>query len=94
MVLVGVLASLAASLLAFAWGACKTAMVVPHIYESVFGQAQLIRVELIAIMDIFLIAVALYMFAVGFTHCSSAKSNFPHGSSAATCMISRSRSAG
>ena len=65
MVLVGVFASLASSLLAFAWGAYRTAMLVPHIYESVFGQAHGVRVELIAIMDIFLIATALYIFAVG-----------------------------
>jgi uncharacterized membrane protein YqhA len=65
MVLLGVLASLAASLLAFLWGAYKTAMVIPHIYESVFGETQIIRVELIAIMDVFLIATALYIFAVG-----------------------------
>ena len=65
MVMVGVLASLAASLLTFAWGAYKTAMVVPHIYESVFGQAHGGRMELIAIMNVFLIATALYIFAVG-----------------------------
>ena len=63
--MVGVLASLAASLLAFAWGAYKTAMVVQHIYESAFSQAHGVRVELIALMDIFLIATALYIFAVG-----------------------------
>jgi len=65
MVMVGVLASLAASLLAFAWGAYRTAMVVKHVYESAFGQAHGVRVELIAVVDIFLIATAIYIFAVG-----------------------------
>jgi len=65
LVLVGVFASLVASLLTFVWGAYKTAMVVLHIYESVAGQGHAIRVELIAIMDIFLIATVLQIFAVG-----------------------------
>ena len=65
LVLIGVLSSLVATLMTFAWGAYKTVMVGPRLYEGVVGEAHGVRVELIAIMDVFLIGTAFYIFSVG-----------------------------
>lgn len=65
LVLIGVFASLATAVLAFVWGAYKTVMMAYHMYEAMAGDAPIVRVELIAIMDVFLIATALYIFGVG-----------------------------
>ena len=65
LVLIGVFASLVTAVLAFVWGAYKTVMMAVHMYEAMAGDAQVVRVELIAIMDVFLIATALYIFGVG-----------------------------
>lgn len=65
LVVIGVFSSLLAALMTVVWGAYKTVMMVPHFYEVGFGSAKEIRVELIGVMDVFLIATALYIFAVG-----------------------------
>ncbi len=62
--IIGVLALLAASLAAFGWGTLKTATTVLLIAESL-GKDVAITVELIEIVDSFLIATALLIFSVG-----------------------------
>lgn len=64
-IVIGVLAALLAALMTFVWGAFKTVMMAGHLYQAMAGTAHGIRVELIALMDVFLIATALYIFAVG-----------------------------
>ena len=64
MVLVGVLSSLAAGLAAFLWGFWKTVHVILELVVS-GGQNPLTVVMLIELMDKFLIAVGLYIFAIG-----------------------------
>ena len=64
MVLVGVVSSLAASLAAFMWGFLKTLHVIMELVAT-GGQNPLTVVMLIELMDKFLIAVGLYIFAVG-----------------------------
>ncbi len=65
MVLVAVFSSLVASAATFLWGAYKTILVSKHLVSAVGGEAHKIRVEAISIMDVFLIAVALLIFALG-----------------------------
>ncbi|MDO8446143.1 MAG: YqhA family protein [Deltaproteobacteria bacterium] len=65
LVLIAVFASLITSVMAFLWGAYKTFTVLSHLVSAVGGEAHGIGVELIAVMDTFLIATALYIFAVG-----------------------------
>jgi uncharacterized membrane protein YqhA len=62
--MIGIFALLVASLAAFGWGTLKTATTVWLIVESL-GKAAAITVELIEIVDSFLIATALLIFAVG-----------------------------
>lgn len=62
--IIGVLALLVASLAAFGWGTMKMVTTVMLIVESL-GQDAGITVELIEIVDSFLIATALLIFAVG-----------------------------
>ena len=64
LVLIAVITSLIASVAAFAWGALKTIMVLLHLVTS-FGKDPSAVIELIALMDTFLIATALLIFAVG-----------------------------
>ena len=64
LVLVGVLSSLAASLVTFLWGLWKTGVVILTLVQT-GGQDPLAAVRLIELMDKFLIAVGLYIFAVG-----------------------------
>ena len=61
--LVGVLSLLLASLVAFAWGAAKTVKAISVIAAS-YGQDPYIAVALIELVDSFLIATALFVFAV------------------------------
>jgi uncharacterized membrane protein YqhA len=65
LVLIAVSASLIAAVMAFIWGGYKTLTVLGHLMGAFGGEAQGIGVELIAVMDTFLIATALYIFAVG-----------------------------
>jgi uncharacterized membrane protein YqhA len=64
LILVAVLLSLIASLTAFIWGSVKTVTVILHLASS-HGEDPLGAVELISIMDPFLIAAALFIFSVG-----------------------------
>ena len=64
LVLVGVVSSLAASLAVFLWGFCKTGAVLLELVRT-GGADPLTVVRLIELMDKFLIAVGLYIFAVG-----------------------------
>lgn len=64
LVLVGVVSSLAASAAVFLWGLAKTAGVVVGLVQS-GGKDPMTVVRLIELMDKFLIAVGLYIFAVG-----------------------------
>lgn len=60
---IGVLSLLIAALAAFAWGAIKTAHTIMLVIESA-GSAPRITIEFIEIVDSFLIATALLIFAV------------------------------
>jgi uncharacterized membrane protein YqhA len=64
LILLAVGASLVASAVAFLWGIWKTALVVIKTFSPQSEDA-LAAVALIALMDKFLIAVGLYIFAVG-----------------------------
>jgi uncharacterized membrane protein YqhA len=64
LVLIAVVSSLLASLAAFLWGAVKTVVVVKHLAFSL-GKDVTASVELIALMDSFLIATALLIFSIG-----------------------------
>jgi len=61
--LVGVIAMLFASVAAFAWGTLKTVSTISLVLVSM-GKDKAITVELIKIVDSFLIATALLIFAV------------------------------
>ena len=65
LVLVAVLSSLVASAATFLWGTYKTIVVSIHLVSAVGGETHRIRVEAIAIMDVFLIATALLIFSLG-----------------------------
>ena len=64
LVLIGVISSLAASAAAFLWGLLKTGLVIANLVRT-GGHDPLTVVMLIELMDKFLIAVGLYIFAVG-----------------------------
>jgi uncharacterized membrane protein YqhA len=64
LILLAVGATLVASAVAFLWGVWKTAQVIVKMIVSQ-GEDPLTAVSLIALMDKFLIAVGLYIFAVG-----------------------------
>ena len=61
--LIGIVSLLLASLAAFVWGAVKTAGAILVIATS-YGQDPYIAVSLIELVDSFLIATALFVFAV------------------------------
>ncbi|MBI4173735.1 MAG: YqhA family protein [Candidatus Aenigmarchaeota archaeon] len=63
--LIAVYCSLVAATAAFLFGAYKTFLVLQHLAMPIAGGEIVLGVELISIMDIFLIATALYLFAVG-----------------------------
>lgn len=62
LILVAVLFSLITSLAAFIWGSVKTVAVIIHLASS-HGEDPLRAVELISIIDTFLIAAALFIFS-------------------------------
>lgn len=64
LVVIAVLASLVAALAAFGWGAFKTWHAVAFLYES-GGKDPLASIKFIELMDAFLIATALLIFAIG-----------------------------
>lgn len=64
MVLLAVVSSLAASLAAFLWGMYTAFTVVIHLIDT-RGKDPIIAVEMLELMDKFLIAVGLYIFAIG-----------------------------
>ncbi len=61
--LVGIASLLVAAIAAFIWGAIKTANAIVAIITS-YGKDAFIAVRLIELVDAFLIATALYVFAV------------------------------
>src|SRR5512141_3187204 len=61
--LIGIISLLLASLVAFLWGAAKTAAAIVGIVAS-YGKDPYIAVQLIELVDSFLIATALFVFAV------------------------------
>ena len=63
LVLIAVVFSLAASVAAFLWGAVKTVTVIIHLAAN-YDKSATAGIELIALMDTFLIATALLMFSV------------------------------
>lgn len=64
LILIAVISLLAASIAAFLWGAAKTVTVILNLVIS-FGKDPLAAISLIELMDAFLIATALFIFAVG-----------------------------
>jgi uncharacterized membrane protein YqhA len=64
LVLISVVFSLLAALAASVWGAVKTVLVIKHLVLST-AASPVASVELIALMDSFLIATALLIFALG-----------------------------
>lgn len=64
MALLGVVSTLAASLTVFLWGTWKTGAVILSLLGT-GGKEPLALVRLIELMDKFLIAIGLYLFAVG-----------------------------
>lgn len=65
LVLIAVVALLISALAAFLWGAYKTFEIIVHAAGSFGEENHTIGVELISLMDTFMIATALYIFAVG-----------------------------
>lgn len=76
-VLIAVVSSAIAALAAFIWGAYKTVVAITHIASSFGSEAHGLGVELISVMDMFLIATALYIFAVGLYELFIAKLDVP-----------------
>ena len=64
LILFAVICSLAAATGAFVWGAWKTALVLSQMVQLDGSDTQ-VAISLIELMDKFLIAVGLYIFAVG-----------------------------
>lgn len=64
LILIAVISLLAASIAAFLWGAVKTVTVILNLVIT-FGKDPLAVISLIELMDAFLIATALFIFAVG-----------------------------
>ncbi len=62
MAIIGVISLLLAAVAAFGWGAMKTVSVIVNIVAS-YGQDPKIAVELIKLVDTFLIATALFIFS-------------------------------
>lgn len=62
LILVGIVALLAAAIAAFGWGALKTYGVISLVITSA-GKDPAITIDLIELMDAFLIATALFIFA-------------------------------
>lgn len=64
LILIAVVSLLVASVVAFLWGAVKTATVILNLVISQ-GKDPLAAISLIELMDTFLIGTALFIFAVG-----------------------------
>lgn len=64
LILIAVIASFIASAAAFLWGAAKVIFLIINIVKS-YGKDPLTAIALIEVMDTFLIAAALLMFAAG-----------------------------
>ena len=77
LVFVGVISLLVASSATFLWGMYKAIMVSIHLVMAVGGDPHKIRVEAIAIMDVFLIATALLIFSLGLYELFIAKLDLP-----------------
>ncbi|MBI1910871.1 MAG: YqhA family protein [Deltaproteobacteria bacterium] len=65
LIFIPVLLSLIASAGAFVWGAYRTIEVLYHLFHAMFTGTAGAVIELIAVMDTFLIATALLIFALG-----------------------------
>lgn len=74
--LIGILSLLLASLAAFIWGAIKTGTTVYLVFQS-RGQDSHITIELIEILDSFLIATAILIFAASLYELFIAKLDLP-----------------
>ena len=77
MILIAVFSSLLAAGMTFLWGAYKTIIMILHFVTAIGGEAYKLRVETIAIMDIFIIATALLIFALGLYELFIAKLDLP-----------------
>jgi len=64
LILIAVVSSLTAAVAAFLWGAVKTIIVIMNLIMS-HGKDPLAIISLIELMDTFLVATALFIFAVG-----------------------------
>lgn len=64
LILIAVISSLVASVAGFLWGALKTVAVIVEI-STTYGKDPHAAISLIGLMDTFLIATALFIFAVG-----------------------------
>ena len=78
LVLIAVISSLVAATATFLWGTYKTIIVSIHLVTAVGGEAHRIRVEAIAIMDIFLIGTALLIFSLGLHELFIGKLDLPN----------------
>lgn len=64
LILIAIASSILASVAAFLWGATKTIAIILSLITS-YGKDPLATIALIELMDTFLIATALFIFAVG-----------------------------
>ncbi len=64
LILIAVISTLIASVVAFLWGALKTATIIMNLIIS-YGKDPLAGIALIELMDTFLIATALFIFSLG-----------------------------
>lgn len=78
LVLIPVIVSLIAAAAAFVWGGYRTIDVLAHMVETIgTPEAQHVIVGLIPVMDTFLIATALLIFALGMFELFIGKLDFP-----------------
>lgn len=66
LILIAVFSSLIASAAGFVWGFIKTLSIILYFIQS-YGKDPFAAIALIEIMDIFLIATVLFIFAMGIT---------------------------
>lgn len=64
LILIAVISLLVASVVTFLWGAVKTITIILNLIIT-YGKEPLVAISLIELMDTFLIATALFIFAVG-----------------------------
>jgi uncharacterized membrane protein YqhA len=77
LIMIAVVSLLVASVVAFLWGAVKTITIILNLVIS-YGKEPLVAISLIELMDTFLIAVALFIFAVGMYELFIKDINFPN----------------